>query len=104
MRLAFPSWERANLRYAHHKYQPGGDGFRCLDQGAAQESEAGRRRAAGMPDSRSSRRLRLTMAIDPVCGMSVDPAKPGATLAYSGKTHYFCCTHCAARFEAEPPK
>ena len=41
------------------------------------------------------------MATDPVCGMSVDPAKPGATAVHAGTTYYFCCRHCAARFRAE---
>jgi Cu+-exporting ATPase len=44
------------------------------------------------------------MATDPVCGMTVDPAKAGATVAYGGKTYYFCCKHCAAKFQAEPQK
>ena len=44
------------------------------------------------------------MATDPVCGMRVDPAKPGATAAHEGTTYYFCCSHCAARFKAEPQK
>src|SRR5258705_830431 len=39
---------------------------------------------------------------DPVCGMAVDPAKAGATVAHGGKTYYFCCKHCAARFQADP--
>jgi len=41
------------------------------------------------------------MATDPVCGMTVDPAKAGATVAHGGKTYYFCCKHCAARFRAD---
>src|SRR5436190_1067507 len=44
------------------------------------------------------------MASDPVCGMTVDPAKAGATAEHGGKTYYFCCKHCAAKFEAEPEK
>src|SRR5205807_7214243 len=44
------------------------------------------------------------MATDPVCGMTVDPAKAGATVAHGGKTYYFCCKHCAAKFQAEPQK
>src|SRR4051812_5451749 len=42
------------------------------------------------------------MATDPVCGMRVDPAKPGATAVHAGTTYYFCCPHCAARFRAAP--
>jgi Cu+-exporting ATPase len=44
------------------------------------------------------------MTTDPVCGMRVDPAQPGATASHGGKTYYFCCSHCAARFNAEPEK
>src|SRR6267143_2631922 len=42
--------------------------------------------------------------LDPVCGMTVDPAKPGATAEHGGKTYYFCCKHCAAKFQADPAK
>jgi Cu+-exporting ATPase len=42
------------------------------------------------------------MATDPVCGMTVDPAKPGATVELGGKTYYFCCKQCAAKFNADP--
>ena len=45
------------------------------------------------------------MTTDPVCGMTVDPAKPGvATVELEGKTYYFCCKHCAAKFNADPAK
>ena len=44
------------------------------------------------------------MATDPVCGMTVDPAKPGARTVHDGETYYFCCSHCAARFKAAPEK
>jgi Cu+-exporting ATPase len=36
--------------------------------------------------------------------MSVDPAKPGATITHERTTYYFCCQHCAAKFKAEPEK
>ncbi len=35
-------------------------------------------------------------AVDPVCGMSVDPATAPAHLAHDGKTYYFCAISCAA--------
>src|SRR5579872_5483867 len=41
-------------------------------------------------------------AIDPVCGMSVDPAKAAATREHGGKKFYFCCNHCAEKFSASP--
>lgn len=46
----------------------------------------------------------MLMATDPVCGMTVDPAEAGATATHDGKTYYFCCKRCAARFQAEPGK
>jgi Cu+-exporting ATPase len=44
------------------------------------------------------------MEIDPVCGMSVDPAKAAATAEHSGKTYYFCGASCASKFRADPEK
>jgi Cu+-exporting ATPase len=41
---------------------------------------------------------------DPVCGMSVDPERAAATLEYEGQTFSFCCSHCAAKFKADPHK
>ncbi|MGH9681266.1 MAG: YHS domain-containing protein, partial [Candidatus Acidiferrales bacterium] len=38
---------------------------------------------------------------DPVCGMTVDPARAKATYEYSGKTYYFCCTGCREKFKAD---
>ncbi|NUU16995.1 heavy metal translocating P-type ATPase [Cellulomonas humilata] len=39
--------------------------------------------------------------VDPVCGMSVDPAT-AASLEHDGVTYYFCSSHCAKSFEANP--
>ncbi|HVO82669.1 MAG TPA: heavy metal translocating P-type ATPase [Terriglobales bacterium] len=45
-----------------------------------------------------------TAVKDPVCGMSVDPAKAKHRLEHAGKTYYFCCPHCVEKFKAEPQK
>ncbi len=45
-----------------------------------------------------------TPAIDPVCGMSVDPQIAPAQTAYQGKIYYFCCPHCLKKFDADPQK
>ncbi|HVB35554.1 MAG TPA: heavy metal translocating P-type ATPase [Patescibacteria group bacterium] len=42
--------------------------------------------------------------LDPVCGMKVRPEKAAALFEYQGKTYYFCCAGCRAKFEAEPGK
>ena len=39
---------------------------------------------------------------DPVCGMTVDPARAAATLVHAGRTFYFCSTRCHAKFAAAP--
>lgn len=44
------------------------------------------------------------MAIDPVCGMEVDPKSAAATYEYKGETYYFCAPGCKAAFEKDPEK
>ena len=43
-------------------------------------------------------------AIDPVCGMRVDPATARHRFACNGQDYYFCSGRCRERFEAEPEK
>ncbi|MFO0774687.1 MAG: heavy metal translocating P-type ATPase [Nitrospiraceae bacterium] len=42
------------------------------------------------------------MAIDPICGMTVDPAKAAGSHEYAGATYYFCSRHCVERFAKDP--
>ena len=44
------------------------------------------------------------MAIDPVCGMTVDPAKAAAKVEHGGETYHFCSPHCVKSFKADPAK
>ena len=44
------------------------------------------------------------MAIDPVCGMSVDPATSKLKMDYAGLTYYFCSAGCKESFAADPGK
>ncbi len=44
------------------------------------------------------------MVTDPVCGMTVDPAKSAATLTLDGTSYFFCSKGCAAKFQADPKK
>src|SRR5690242_17380708 len=39
---------------------------------------------------------------DPVCGMSVDPAKAADKVEHKGKAYYFCSKRCAERFAQDP--
>lgn len=43
-----------------------------------------------------------TSVIDPVCGMTVDPATARHRHEHEGKTYYFCCAHCLQKFSATP--
>jgi Cu+-exporting ATPase len=40
--------------------------------------------------------------IDPICGMTVDPASAAGSTIYEGKTYYFCSTHCLTKFKQDP--
>ena len=44
------------------------------------------------------------MALDPVCGMTVDPAKAAGESDYKGTKYYFCSQHCVQAFRADPEK
>ena len=41
-------------------------------------------------------------AIDPVCGMTVDPGTARRTSEYQGTTFYFCSPGCKKAFDADP--
>jgi Cu+-exporting ATPase len=42
------------------------------------------------------------LAIDPVCGMEVDPATAEHSTVHEGRTYYFCHAGCRKKFEANP--
>jgi P-type Cu+ transporter len=44
------------------------------------------------------------LAIDPVCGMSVNPQTAKHRFAYRGVDYFFCGGRCRERFETEPEK
>ena len=42
-------------------------------------------------------------AVDPACGMEVDPRdQPGGSMQYEGATYYFCSRGCRLSFEEDP--
>ena len=48
------------------------------------------------------------MAIDPVCGMTVDeksaPDRAPGSASYGGQAYYFCSARCLNQFQADPAK
>jgi P-type Cu+ transporter len=45
-----------------------------------------------------------TSAVDPVCGMTVDPAKTAHRAVHAGDTYVFCSAGCRTKFVADPSK
>ncbi|MGH8636485.1 MAG: heavy metal translocating P-type ATPase, partial [Burkholderiales bacterium] len=43
-------------------------------------------------------------AVDPVCGMTVDPHKTPHRHGHHGRTYYFCSAGCRTKFAADPAK
>jgi heavy metal translocating P-type ATPase len=41
-------------------------------------------------------------AVDPVCGMTVDPRVTPFEFVHGGKSYHFCCRGCLERFKADP--
>ncbi len=42
------------------------------------------------------------MVVDPVCKMTVDPAKAAGQSTYKGQTYYFCAVSCKQSFDRAP--
>ncbi len=43
-------------------------------------------------------------AVDPVCGMTVDPHNAKHRALYEGRPYYFCCAGCKTKFESDPER
>src|SRR5262245_48788311 len=41
-------------------------------------------------------------AIDPVCGMTVQPASAAGSYTFEGKTYHCCSRHCLERLRSDP--
>jgi Cu+-exporting ATPase len=48
--------------------------------------------------------IETTPALDPVCGMTVDPKSAAGSYEYKGRTYYFCSMHCVHRFREDPER
>ncbi len=43
-------------------------------------------------------------AMDPICGMPLNPAETALKSSYQDQTYYFCSSHCLSQFKASPEK
>ena len=55
-------------------------------------------------DTRGQSHAQVKPEIDPICGMTVDPATAAGQYGYKGKIYYFCSASCLERFRADPEK
>ncbi|GKS57100.1 copper-translocating P-type ATPase [Nitrospira sp.] len=44
------------------------------------------------------------MALDPICGMTVEPASAAGRHEHAGTTYYFCSRHCLDTFKGDPAR
>jgi len=49
-------------------------------------------------------KLATSAELDPVCGMTVNPATARGSVEHAGKTYYFCSNHCVSKFQQDPEK
>jgi Cu+-exporting ATPase len=50
------------------------------------------------------RQIETQLALDPVCGMTVDPNNAAGSYEYHGTTYHFCNPHCLHRFREDPER
>jgi Cu+-exporting ATPase len=87
----------------HHAHHHGKDYHFCSN-GCRTKFEAQPEKylaAAAKPEGHSHDDGKV---IDPVCGMTVDPAKTPHHAHFHGKEYHFCGNGCRTKFEADPEK
>jgi len=57
-----------------------------------------------LPSDAAASRGPATAAIDPVCGMTVDPATTPHHAEHAGRAYHFCSAGCREKFVAEPAR
>ncbi len=76
--------------------QYGGATYRFCSPGCKRKFDA--EPARYLPAQATTESLQVQK--DPVCGMTVDPARAAATLEHEGTRYFFCGQGCAAKFRA----
>jgi P-type Cu+ transporter len=86
-------------------------GLSCLERFKADPERALQPRTASLAKPTTRRPLPMMQpapavtgaaVIDPVCGMTVQPATAAGSYEYQGKTYYFCATSCLTKFRTDP--
>src|SRR5476651_2111683 len=76
-----------------------GSGCGCASKAAALPAEAAKPGCCGGGHDHAGH---ATTVRDPVCGMTVDPAKSPHRFAHRGETYHFCSADCRTKFAADP--
>ena len=86
-------------------------GLSCLERFRADPERALNKKPLNlvtMPSASSTRKPLPMMRpvsqgeIDPVCGMTVQPASAAGSHEFQGKTYYFCAVSCLTKFKKDP--
>ena len=104
-----PATAAGSLEYRGQRYYF--CGLSCLDRFKADPERALQAQLIGSTKPTTRRPLPMmppapaateAAAIDPVCGMTVQPSTAAGSYEYQGKTYYFCATSCLAKFRTDP--
>jgi Cu+-exporting ATPase len=85
------------LTQTKHSHGHGHHHDHAHDPGADAQACGGGHHDGGKPAD-------IAPAIDPVCGMKVNPVTARHRFGYQGQDYFFCSGRCRERFEAEPEK
>src|SRR5580704_11831248 len=57
-----------------------------------------------MSDTETNQQTSASTVLDPVCGMTVDPAQARGRAQHLGESYYFCSPGCMHKFVSDPGK
>ena len=95
---------RARERPAPPPPHDGRTVYFCSDRCLERFTREPERYAAGAPAAAQERPTDDAQAVDPVCGMTVDPATAADAVDLDGEHRVFCSPGCAAAFRADPDR
>lgn len=81
--------------------QPGGINDPSPQDGGDTQSHGPRRQELGEAATRTTVTAK---AVDPVCGMGIDPAAAAGRSEYAGNSYDFCSASCKQKFDLEPAR
>jgi len=90
--------------HCRHRFDADPVRFAKVLAGAGAAAAPGHHDHLAMPDAGAVDPTASATAVDPVCGMSVDPAHAAAHLVHDGTDVWFCGQGCADAFAADPDR